>query len=316
MRCLAILPLLAACASPPSSIIGPTQRFVVDGVTLPTMPGQAASFGIDLNGDGIVDNTLGNLAATLAAEGDMTTDVGDLIEDGVVAESIVLTFGVDGAVGITVDDSSQLEAQPTQTGSIATNGAVPVPVALALPALIDADPISLELRETAIQLVADGSGFDVEIDGLVDGAAFRSAAAAAVVQMAIANPRAHLVLASEIDTNHERGVVSDVEAASSPVVVALTCPISAPISRCSESSDLHGSPCAAGSCVDTPIADHCHDRILDGDETGLDCGGSCVSCAAGVACATDADCDSAACDGGTCRAPSCNDGVLDGFERD
>ncbi len=307
MRSVAIVSFLAACASPPTSITGPTQRFVVDGVTLPTMPGQAATFGIDLNGDGIVDNSLGNLAATLAAEGDLATDIGDLISDGVLAESIVLTFGVEGAVGISVDDSAQLSSQPTDTGALATDGAVPVQVTLSIPALIDADPIPLELRESALQLVADGSGFDVQIDGLVDGAAFRTAAAAALVQMAVANPRAHLLLASEIDTNHD-GVVSEAEAVNSPVVAALTAPDIG--SDVSFGFQLH----VDAMTVAAPIADHCHDRILDSDETGLDCGGSCVACAAGVACAVDADCDSRACDGGSCRAPSCSDGVLDGFE--
>src|SRR5580704_1039108 len=276
MRSLVLVSFLAACASPPTSITGPMQGLVVDGITLPTMPGQPATFGIDLNGDGIVDNALGNLAVELAAEGDLATDIGDLISDGVLAESIVLTFGVDGAVGVSVDDSAQMVSQPTETGALATDGAEPVQIELALPALIDADPISLELRKSAIQLVPDGSGFDVQIDGLVDGAAFRTAAAAALVQMAMANPRAHLVLASEIDTNHD-GVVSEAEAVDSPIVAQLTAPDIG--SDLSFGFELHASP----ALVAAPIADPCHDRILDGDETGLDCGGSCVPCAAGVA---------------------------------
>ncbi|MEM6790096.1 MAG: hypothetical protein AAF715_21430 [Myxococcota bacterium] len=75
----------------------------------------------------------------------------------------------------------------------------------------------------------------------------------------------------------------------------------------------------AGTCV--PPANqgnpgHCADGTVSGDETGLDCGGSCTACAAGEACLQSGDCSSKVCDGGsmTCAAATCTDGVKNGLE--
>jgi hypothetical protein len=63
-------------------------------------------------------------------------------------------------------------------------------------------------------------------------------------------------------------------------------------------------------------ASTCGDHVMDGDETGVDCGGSCPSCAPGVACKVDQDCQSKSCLGGICDALHCNDGVKNGNETD
>jgi hypothetical protein len=62
---------------------------------------------------------------------------------------------------------------------------------------------------------------------------------------------------------------------------------------------------AAGVCA----APSCSDQRRNGDETALDCGGSCPACATGATCALPADCISQICSGGVCAAPSCNDGL-------
>lgn len=59
----------------------------------------------------------------------------------------------------------------------------------------------------------------------------------------------------------------------------------------------------------------CADGTLNGDESDVDCGGSCASCAAGQQCAAAADCESGACDG-TCQEASCEDGVMNRDEAD
>ncbi len=58
--------------------------------------------------------------------------------------------------------------------------------------------------------------------------------------------------------------------------------------------------------------------MQNGDETGVDCGGSgdCLGCAAGIACRADSDCASAVCTESICRAPRCDDGVKNGSESD
>ena len=62
---------------------------------------------------------------------------------------------------------------------------------------------------------------------------------------------------------------------------------------------------------------HCSDEKKDGDEVGVDCGGSCSKCEPGNGCANGADCTSLVCGpGGTCLAPACDDKVQNGAESD
>ncbi len=75
--------------------------------------------------------------------------------------------------------------------------------------------------------------------------------------------------------------------------------------------------CTGGWCRVRP----CIDGVRDGDETDIDCGGSCAPCGEGGGCVTASDCASASCaapDGGTSRcAPArCDDGVRNGVESD
>ncbi len=48
------------------------------------------------------------------------------------------------------------------------------------------------------------------------------------------------------------------------------------------------------------MSDSCSDGMLDGDETDVDCGGSCAKCAVGKGCSTGTDCQSASCSSGIC----------------
>jgi hypothetical protein len=63
-----------------------------------------------------------------------------------------------------------------------------------------------------------------------------------------------------------------------------------------------------------PTAFSCEDQQQNGDETGLDCGGSCGACADGAGCSDDDDCQSGRCAMGRCAAASCDDGVQNGDE--
>ena len=74
--------------------------------------------------------------------------------------------------------------------------------------------------------------------------------------------------------------------------------------------------------VDAAVVLTCTDTVKSGDETDVDCGGSCrvlgKKCAEGKTCAVDADCVEGKC-GATskqCLAPACNDGVKNGLETD
>jgi cellulase/cellobiase CelA1 len=71
---------------------------------------------------------------------------------------------------------------------------------------------------------------------------------------------------------------------------------------------------SANVCIDT-----CQDELKSGDETDVDCGGSCEPCALGSACLVDADCSEGTCEEDVCTiivAPTCEDSVQNGDETD
>ena len=69
---------------------------------------------------------------------------------------------------------------------------------------------------------------------------------------------------------------------------------------------------SAGDC--TPAT--CSDGVQNGNETGVDCGGSCPACAAGQPCCAAAECATLVCSAASCAAASCTDGVKNGTESD
>ena len=79
-----------------------------------------------------------------------------------------------------------------------------------------------------------------------------------------------------------------------------------------------GTDCTGGTC-ETGLCVSCMDGVQNQDESDADCGGTlCGGCGTGGACGVAADCTSNICDGptGTCNAPGCGDGVLNGAETD
>jgi hypothetical protein len=60
----------------------------------------------------------------------------------------------------------------------------------------------------------------------------------------------------------------------------------------------------------------CTDQIRNGNETDVDCGGSCGPCAFDQRCAAAADCESEHCADGRCAPLPCQNGVQDGTETD
>jgi len=69
--------------------------------------------------------------------------------------------------------------------------------------------------------------------------------------------------------------------------------------------------CAAGVCEDLPA--QCQDTELSGDETDVDCGGSCTVCEVDQGCLEATDCATKYChtavEPPVCRQPKCTDGV-------
>ena len=71
--------------------------------------------------------------------------------------------------------------------------------------------------------------------------------------------------------------------------------------------------CMAGRCIDL-----CSDGVLSGDETAIDCGGSCTPCVDGLPCTVNDDCQSGICDlpgSMTCEpANTCGNGTSEAGE--
>ena len=67
--------------------------------------------------------------------------------------------------------------------------------------------------------------------------------------------------------------------------------------------------------VDATPAPTCTDRIKNGTEADIDCGGSCAAkCGDGKACAAAGDCTSGACSANVCASPACIDSAKNGSE--
>jgi len=60
----------------------------------------------------------------------------------------------------------------------------------------------------------------------------------------------------------------------------------------------------------------CDDLLHNGDESDVDCGGSCAPCEQGGGCQSYRDCASQVCAGGRCLSPSCGDQLQNGDESD
>jgi hypothetical protein len=94
------------------------------------------------------------------------------------------------------------------------------------------------------------------------------------------------------------------------------CPSCPNGAHCQLDADCAGGSCSAGICA-TATTFSCTDGVKDGDETDIDCGGSCPGCAFGGRCFVSTDCFSGVCDPMRRRClGSCTDGVLDGRETD
>jgi hypothetical protein len=60
----------------------------------------------------------------------------------------------------------------------------------------------------------------------------------------------------------------------------------------------------------------CDDHAANGEESDVDCGGSCTDCEIGKACADNNDCVGNLCAGGLCTTEACTNGGQDGSETD
>lgn len=331
MRAL-LLAALVACNSPQpgdGDVTGPftgaTHRFAIDRFDLPGNRDEVRLEGDDLDGDGIVDNAIGSLFVSLIDQDDVAPHAQDLSATGLLPTTIEIQANDlvdDDHVGVSYigrpGDSSLPVGGGFKNGTFISNRTVTsthfAEGSIILPFFIDADPTQFALDHGEIDLVADGDGgYTGQLRGLIHADVALHQAAVSISQMLLANPAQHVGFLYVLRL---MGPFS-VETIEQSYLKDLLAPdvTRDGVQWVSIGFQFHMSPCDVGSCMSTEIIDHCDDRIQDGDETDIDCGGSCHACGFSTTCATDTDCQTGHCDEGSCRAPTCHDGVKNGFEQ-
>jgi hypothetical protein len=197
----------------------------------------------------------------------------------------------------------------------------------------DADPTAISAVGVEIELRPDPMG---GLNGALHGAYHGDPlplAFAGFAQMMRARPSDHPAAIGLMDTNRDGAITFDEFAAFFPSGTVLGNVLSPDIELFTDGNwqpqpentvrdswsfaiGIHLTPCAEGQCRSPIPSPACDDRVLDGDETDVDCGGSCAACPPGASCKAAKDCQAPGCTDGKCIAPTCTDGVRDGFESD
>lgn len=344
MKLLWLIAVVGCSSDSGSDVVGPfagdVHRFVIDEISVARVTTESDALADDLDGDGDADNKLGLVAVAIAITNDLSTNAADMIAGGAIASSIEIQtedLTGDETVGVRYvgadGESGTVAGGRLVDGSFRSNRTretrVPGTALIRIPMFTNADPIEVELEGMEIDLDPDGlGGFDGIIRGGVRAEMAKAAAHAGLAQMVAIEPDRHLVFGRQIDADRD-GQISRAEFDESVIAFLVAADIQLfdgarfspqPGSTMQDSVSLgfgvHLSPCPSGRCAISVPADRCRDRVRDGDETDVDCGGSCQPCTAGAGCVAPGDCQTAGCDANVCRAPSCSDGVRDGFESD
>lgn len=333
----AALLLLAACSSSSNSddvrgpFTGPVHRFVVDRISVPSTNEETVAYAGDLDGNGTAENKLGLVMASLASTGDLSKDGPSMIASGALASVVEIQaddLANDDSVGVRYDGGEVAGARIVD-GVLRTNRAatteVPGRALVRLPIFTNAPP--MELPVVGLEIDLDPAGNAI-VRGGVDQGTARLIAFAGLVQMFEQEPERHLVFQRQVDTDRD-GTMSADELLDSVIALLVTADIQlfdderyAPNPDATNKDSLsvgfavHLTPCPEGRCSTAVPETPCRDRIVDGDETDIDCGGSCQKCWDAKACSAPTDCFSNACVAGKCAVSTCTDGVRDAYESD
>ena len=299
MRSVLLVAALAACSDQPHDVVGPftgaPHHFVVDSITLPASHADAISAGDNLsdhglNGDAAVDNDFGEITATAAGMGILTTHGRDMIGGGAIASSVdILADDLvnDSKVGVLFFGTPSASATPcggtfvdgTFTSNRTLTTRVPGEATVVLPVFTQADPMQMELDAMEIDLASDGSGgFDAAVRGGFMSDDALAAASTSLAQAMAADAQLAQHLAQELQLATTPATAGELEQNS--VMQALFAPDVdiRGVSLVSAGFHVHLAPCDSAPCpLPSPI-DRCFDRVQDQDETGVDCGGTiCVA---------------------------------------
>lgn len=313
---------VAGCSDdhPAPDIVGPftgeLQRYAVSDFELPATQLRARELADDFEGDRGVDNAAGKAIAVLVGLfGNLTTAAPDMIAAGVITSYFEIRaddFAGDDSIGIryvggvgepAIEMGAAAIDHQIVSNRIATSDHLGSTI-LHLPVFRDADPLVLPMTHIEVELTPSRDGFEAVVHGCVTDREARDAATVAVTQMVTADPESHREAFANFDTN-TNGVLERHEldrAFDSYLYEDVTLRDG---STClSLGFVAHLTTCASGSCSG-PVVDHCADRVVDGDESDVDCGGStgCLRCAVRARCTADRDCQTGSCQAGRCHVP-------------
>ncbi len=340
-RWIAACAVLSACATPDGEVTGPytgpVERFVIDAITIPSAKESIARYAGDLDGDDLVDNRFGGVTRDLRTVGDLTSAGPDMIASGVLRsfvelqaddldndESVEVRYlGRDGdgdtaiGVGARLRDGTLLSNRTRSSEHLGS-------ARVQLPVFVESDPSEVTLAGLEVDLQPDGvGGFTGIVRGGLVRAEIDDGMYVGMVSMLAANPGAHKSLRQLLEGSGNAvadGVLTRAEVVESSFLISVLAPdldLDGVGPAVSFGFGIHLSRCTDGMCpARPPVGNHCQDRVRDGDETDVDCGGSCLACAASRACAASDDCQSGTCSAGACTAPTCTDGIENGFEGD
>jgi hypothetical protein len=329
---LSMFAFAAGCGGAAGPVHGPytgtAQRFYVTGIMLPQ---QRSDYAVDLNGDGHVDNQLGNIEGAIAGQlaenqhideilaADRMPMVVELVSDDAALREDA-TVGVRWLGG--GDAADQLGAV-LHDGTVTSNPVTPTATQASarLPLFAAADASRLSLDHYQLELAPDGAGgFVGQLNGTIVAADAVNEIGPQLIQM-IRNTTPPSMI-RWFDANRDGTITLD-ELAAYEFIKSLASPdveVGVPANDMKDHLSIGfmftAAPCSDDACTRPVPAASCFDRVHNGDESDVDCGGSCGPCASGSACVQASDCDAHACDSGVCRAPSCSDAIRDGFEID
>lgn len=329
---VALLLAVVGCAepTPDGDVVGPytgeVRRYAVQEFILPTNGTTARELGESLDGDKYVDNILGTAMGALGGLGNNATpNADDMIATGVVTSFVEIQaddLGDDRSVSVryagAAGERVTLMGGRFEDGTFLSNRVattlVPGRASVHFPLFRDTDPSVVEVERMQCELIPEGDGYLMRIQGVVNATAARAETAEGLLGLMRANPQDHRSMWILFDDDRD-GLITPAEIVGSSLINSILAGDLDDEASLSLGFAVRIAPCETGNCVG-PANDTCFDRVLDGDETDIDCGGSCLACPGEATCSDGGDCQSGSCELGRCAAPSCSDGLRSGFESD
>jgi len=328
-------PIACRCRGPEPGACGPeveaptggaAKWYRIDSIELPR---RSSDFADDLDGDGRPDNQLGNLVALAAAAGyEPSRSARTMLAAGALSPRVeVATQNGRAAIRWHADaggEGTLFAARVDADGAMRSDRircvSRRIPTRIRLPLLPDADPVALTLEAAEIDLSSAAEGLTGVLRGAALPAGYEEATHRALATMLRSRPAEHRVALRLLDRDGDAKVSMD-ELRASPVFGSFALPdlrlggASKPVAL-SVAFAFHAKECGTPECTATALYPSCDDRIRNGAESDVDCGGECPSCAGGAACRAGADCQSGLCPALACAEPTCDDGRRDASESD